>query len=72
MAKAWSLALVVLGTTTYALSGPYSMVEVRASAAPQLGPCASSGRSWRLWAARHSRGERPAHWAPSHCLECSS
>ena len=25
-------------------------------AAPQLGSCASSGRVWRLWAARHSRG----------------
>jgi hypothetical protein len=22
----------------------------------QLGPCASSGRAWRLWAARHSQG----------------
>ena len=26
-------------------------------AAPQLGSCASSGRAWRLWAARHSQGE---------------
>ena len=26
-------------------------------AAPQLGSCASSGRTWRLWAARHSQGE---------------
>ena len=26
-------------------------------AAPQLGSSASSGRSWRLWAARHSQGE---------------
>ena len=41
-------------------------------AVPQLGSCTSSGRAWRLWAARHSRGERPAHWAPSHCLGCSS
>ena len=24
---------------------------------PQLGSCASSGRAWRLWAARHSREE---------------
>ena len=24
---------------------------------PQLGSCASSGRAWRLWAARHSQGE---------------
>ena len=38
---------------------------------------ASSGRAWRLWAARHSQGKRPRHWAPSHwarshCLGCSS
>ena len=26
-------------------------------AAPQLGSYASSGRAWRLWAARYSRGE---------------
>ena len=26
-------------------------------AAPQLGPCASSGRAWRLWAARRSQEE---------------
>ena len=26
------------------------------AAAPQLGSCASSGRDWRLWAARHSQG----------------
>ena len=26
-------------------------------AAPQLGSCASSGRAWRLWAARHSQEE---------------
>ena len=49
---------------------------------PQLGSCASSGhaspgraspgRAWRLWAARHSQGERLGHWAPSHCLGCSS
>ena len=24
---------------------------------PPLGPCASSGRAWRLWAARHSQEE---------------
>ena len=26
-------------------------------AAPQLGSCTSSGRAWRLWAARHSQEE---------------
>jgi|SouAtlMetagenome_1021521.scaffolds.fasta_scaffold18446_1 hypothetical protein len=41
-------------------------------AVPQLGSCASSRRAWRLWAARHSQEERPAHWAPRHCLGCSS
>ena len=25
-------------------------------AVPQLGPCASPGRAWWLWAARHSQG----------------
>ena len=25
---------------------------------PQLGPCASPGRRWRLWAARHSQGQK--------------
>ena len=33
------------------------MVKLPPLAAPQLGPCASSGRAWRLWAARHSQGE---------------
>ena len=40
-----------------------------------LAPCTSSGRSWRLWAARHSQGEgRPLGSQPltSHCLGCSS
>ena len=26
-------------------------------AVPELGSCASSGRAWRLWAARHSQEE---------------
>ena len=37
------------GTLQHARSAPL--------AAPQLGSCASSGRAWRLWAARHSQGE---------------
>ena len=41
------------------------------SAVPELGSCASSGRAWRLWAARHFAW-RPSPWAPSHCLWCSS
>ena len=41
-------------------------------AGPQLASCASSGCAWRLWAGVHSQGERPAHWAPSHCLGCLS
>ena len=39
---------------------------------PELDSCASSERACRLWAAQHSRGKRPAHWAPSRCLGCSS
>jgi hypothetical protein len=34
-----------------------SMIKVLPLAAPQLGSCASSGRAWRLWAARHSQEE---------------
>ena len=30
---------------------------------PQLGSCASSGRAWRLRAARDAQGERPGHWS---------
>ena len=30
-------------------------------AVPELGSCACSGRAWRLWAARHSQGQRPGH-----------
>ena len=33
-------------------------------AAPQLGPCASSGRAWRLRAARHSQEEAGPPGAP--------
>ena len=33
------------------------MVKVPVLAAPQLGSCASSGRAWRLSAARHSQEE---------------
>ena len=31
-------------------------------AAPELGPCGSSGRAWWLWAARRSQVKRVAHW----------
>ena len=33
------------------------MVKVPPIAVLQPGSCASSGRTWRLWAARHSQGE---------------
>ena len=33
-------------------------------AAPQLAPCASSGRAWRLWAAWHSQDEAQPQGAP--------
>ena len=33
------------------------MVKVPPLSAPQLGACASSGRAWRRWAARHSQEE---------------
>ena len=34
-----------------------SMVNAPALTVPQLGPYASSGRAWRLWAARYSQEE---------------
>ena len=34
-----------------------SVFKVPPFALAQLGPCTSSGRAWRLWAARHSQGE---------------
>eukprot|EP00964_Phaeocystis_antarctica_P080735 scaffold50443_cov36-Phaeocystis_antarctica.AAC.1 len=46
------------------------MLKVPPLAVTQLGSCASSGRAWRLWLARHTPRERPGHWAPSHCLGC--
>ena len=42
------------------------------STVPQLAPCASSARAWRLCAARHSQVEAQATGDPSHRLECSS
>ena len=33
------------------------MVKVPPWQRPQLGSCASPGRAWRLWAARHSQEE---------------
>ena len=33
------------------------MVKSAVLAVPQLGSCASSGRAWRLWAARHAQEE---------------
>ena len=58
--------------TRAARAPPDSRVKGPPLAGPELGSCASSGRAWRLWAARHSQGKRPAHRAPSHCLGCSS
>ena len=63
---------LVAHPTTMSTEGLPAWVKVPVLAVPQLGSCASSGRAWRLWAARHSQGDRPAHWAPSHCLGCSS
>jgi len=38
-----------------AVEGPtFSSMVKRPLAVPQLCSCASSGRAWRLWAARHS------------------
>ena len=45
-----------------------SRVKVPLLAEPQLGSCASSGRAWRLRAARHSQEEAGPLGAHSHCL----
>ena len=35
----------------------HSMLKTAVWAGPHLGPCASPGRTWRLWAARYSQEE---------------
>ena len=37
--------------------GRHGHLVITPLAVPQLAPCASSGRAWRLWAARHSQSE---------------
>ena len=54
------------------LRGPRSMVNRAPCAGPELGSWAFSGRAWRLRPSLHSQEQRPSHWAPSHCLGCSS
>ena len=44
-------------TKTGEAAWPKCPLGSAALAAPQLGSCASSGRAWRLWAARHSQRE---------------
>ena len=41
-----------------------SMVKVPTSAVPERGSCGSSGRAWRLRAARYSQGEAQPLGAP--------
>ena len=40
------------GASGIVYTGDKALLKVTPSAAPQLAPCASSGRAWRLWAAR--------------------
>ena len=47
-------------------------VKTATLAAPQLGPCASSGRACWPRAARHSPGWAPNHWDPSRAPRGSS
>ena len=37
-------------------------------AVPQLGSCTPLG-FWRLWAALHTQGKRPAHWVLASRLQ---
>ena len=41
-----------------------SIVRRRPRQCPSSAPAPPRGRTWRLWAARHSQGERSDHWAP--------
>ena len=54
---AMSLATHPSDTIMLSVVRPGSMVKLSPLAVPQLAPCASSGRAWRLWAARHSQSE---------------
>ena len=49
-----------------------SVVKRQSWLGPSSAPAPSQGLPWRLEAVGQSQGERPAHWAPSHCLGCSS
>ena len=50
-----------------------STVRRRPGQSPSSAAASPRRRAWRLWAARHSQGERSDHWAAaSHCLGCSS
>ena len=57
--------------TAVALAAPQQGQTPRL-AVPKLGSCTSSGRAWRLWAARRSQGAGLRLCLPSHCLRCSS
>ena len=59
--------IVLLGVAPY--NKVSSTVKVATLAAPEHGPCASSGHAWRGWPVQ---GERPGRWAPSRCPGCSS
>ena len=48
-----------------------NMVKVPPLAVTQLGCCGSSGRAWRLCAARHPQGRGQATGRPATCLGCS-
>ena len=51
-----------------------SRVKVPLGSAPaRLLRCASSGGAWQPWLAQRSQARGlPVHWAPGHCLGCSS
>ena len=59
-----------LSVTTWGMDFPLTIACQHGRSAllavPHLAPCATSGRAWRLWAARHSQGEaRPLGAQPS-------
>ena len=73
----WMLAFAVPSARALAAAARHGpIVEQRGRSAPlavpELGSCASSGRAWRLWAARNIPRGNPGHRVPIHRLVCSS
>ena len=69
---AFSLGLLLPLCIEQLLHAQQHCQSARLGSAPARRLCLVSGRAWRLWTAHHSQEEACPHWAPSHCLGCSS